>query len=622
MIKLSEKPLGALDRIAGVDAMGNIRLQPIVATAVSVASLPLPADLAWFQTAGYHSPGDGGAAVYVRSNAIAHLRSADGGSWKVASDVANVRMFGARGDGSDDTAAIEAAHAHAVASSSAAGVLPPGLLGSTAAALHFPAGHYVYRGEGLAQDGGNVVVTGSPGGTVIDIASDVYFLSASGIIWNTYVAHLGVRGGKGAFRFGNTKQNVAGMQVFENCRFIDYSECAIGNNSSDHPYLKVRNCMFFGHKNGGTIGIAWGGNLDSLSIEDCSFMLNRYHLKLGPRLSGSINIDKNDFISFRKGVRAADIWILPAPTEVNAGTGFIIDRNKFGNENLLPDESRILIAKEDPESGPDRLSRHHSEEWVGGSPTVRGLSISRNRIDGISGMSSAFIRSYVDNVDAVECTDNYFGGGIHRMLCEFMAPAEIETTPRRAPPRWVVSLNAFSQPFTRAIANRPVGLTLDPFTVMPGIPSLFQPGPERSDRVDLLRPGSAMRLLAVKPDPSNSLTFASGAPAGTKLIEGMAYVTLDKVTSDRTSWVTLAVRSASDDSVRLTLEIMNPSRKARALLRTFLAAGAESFSVPFVFPFDGGGWQLTLTIRPKPDGTRPPVAIDRLLVYHASQVAG
>lgn len=67
----------------------------------------------YFRTAGYHVPGDGGGAVYVRVAEepagiprAAAGQSADGAWWRLAEASVDLRMLGARGDASADSTAI------------------------------------------------------------------------------------------------------------------------------------------------------------------------------------------------------------------------------------------------------------------------------------------------------------------------------------------------------------------------------------------------------------------------------------------------------------------------------------------------------------------------------------
>ncbi len=622
MAKLSDKPTATLAALVGLDEGGNVRSMPVIDTAVSVKRISLPADLAWFQTAGYHRPADGGAARYVRTDSAGHLVSADGARWRVSELEPNVRMFGAVGDGvADDTDAIEAAHAYTTRSRypAAKGIIN---LMETGMPLYFPPGRYRYSGAGLVQEGGNVVLLGVAGSTTIQIDADVYFLTANGIILNSRVSSLNFVGGRGAVTYTNTGANVTGAHLFEDCNFADYSVCAIGNNSTDHPYLKVRTCFFYGSTAGGTIGIAWGGYLDSVTIEDCSFLLNAYHLKLGPRIGGSVNITKNDFLAFRKNIRAADIWFVPSVMDVNSGAGIVIAQNKFGNENLSPDQPRILIAPDGDETL-DRPARRPSEAWTEDKAFIRGIVLRENRFDGVSKMTAPIIRSFTPSVNALECTRNYFGGGIHTYLCEFMSADPTIRPNGPSDPKWIVELSAFSVPFSRDISNRAVGITLDPLAMMPSAPSALA-HPSSSDDFDFVpllqidRGRTAAVALSAAAKPSADGAAVAGAAASGNRGTPALDEELDAVASGRASWLDLDVRSLDMDApASFSIQINHSDTRITALRRR-ARAGSEwrRIRIPFVFPDAGSatGWRLVL----RPTRASPALQLAHARVYHGN----
>ena len=231
---------------------------------------------------------------------------------------ANVRDFGAKGDGhSDDTAAIEAAWRTVCnvrkPEYHGKGPSPRWYAGVNEPALYFPPGVYVYKGEGLKSDDAQLwhIKGDGPNQARIEVAGEVYFLTC-GRIESTIFEGLTLVGGKGAFRSTWTKNMVGGRHIFRDCYFVDYSECAIGNNADDSPYLSVEDCIFYGRAKSPSIGIAWGGYFDDGQIARCDFEQNKYHLKLGDRLSGNMQIGpRNSFISFGGTKKEADIWLVP-----------------------------------------------------------------------------------------------------------------------------------------------------------------------------------------------------------------------------------------------------------------------------------------------------------------------
>lgn len=104
-------PFSSYDRAVRLPANGFIdRDYPVLAEAWSAE---IHQHVGYFRTAGYHAPGDGGGAVYVRAveepagiPTAAAGRSADGAWWRLAEASVDLRMLGARGDASEDSTAI------------------------------------------------------------------------------------------------------------------------------------------------------------------------------------------------------------------------------------------------------------------------------------------------------------------------------------------------------------------------------------------------------------------------------------------------------------------------------------------------------------------------------------
>ncbi len=104
-------PFSSYDRTVRLPANGFIdRDYPVLAEAWSAE---IHQHVNYFRTAGYHAPGDGGGAVYVRAAEepagiprAAAGQSADGAWWRLAEASVDLRMLGARGDASADSTAI------------------------------------------------------------------------------------------------------------------------------------------------------------------------------------------------------------------------------------------------------------------------------------------------------------------------------------------------------------------------------------------------------------------------------------------------------------------------------------------------------------------------------------
>jgi len=263
-----------------------------------------------------------------------------------------------------------------------------------------------------------------PGTVIIRIPAEQYFLTVAGHVNAVQVDGITFVGGKGAFRFTHTGNNVNLLQSFTRNVFLNYTECAISNEANDHPYLRVRDNVFLGAKDAHTVGVAWGGYLDQGVIEDNAFLQNAYHVKLGPYLSSTMLVRHNDFINWGGPVNRtqADVWILPNITDhygVNSGFGITITENKFGNENQSPDAPRILIANEDPASGPDRATRRPAGDDHG---IVSQLVITGNLFSGGGNLTSPIMRSAISELRNMEWRSNKMGGSPHTAILQWTNP--------------------------------------------------------------------------------------------------------------------------------------------------------------------------------------------------------
>jgi len=293
----------------------------------------------------------------------------------------------------------------------------------------------IYDAGGLTLPAGNGstavrLVARIPGTVIIRIPPGQYFLTVEGQTNAVQIDGLTFVGGKGAFRFTHQGNNVNLIQSFTRNVFINYTECAISNAANDHPYLRVRDNVFMGAGGAHTIGIAWGGYLDQGVIEDNAFLQNAYHVKLGPRLSSTMLVRHNDFINWGGPINRtkADVWILPNisdPHGVNSGLGFTITENKFGNENQSLDAPRILIANEDPATGPDRATRQPAKDDHG---YVSELLITNNMFNGGGTITAPILRSYIGELRNVDWRGNKFGGSPHTAILEWANPRQSSYT--------------------------------------------------------------------------------------------------------------------------------------------------------------------------------------------------
>jgi hypothetical protein len=364
-------------------------------------------------------------------------------------------LTGAVGDGvADDTAAIEAAFAYSFLTATQ----PVGVQMGWAynqQAVFFPFGTYIYSGAGVnVPTTKNLIVLSDPNTATIKITSDVNLFTVSGLALNTYCSGLHILGGRGFCQYTNTSGNVAGMYVFEDIKFDAYTVCAVSNESNDQPYFKFLRCMFMGVATGETIGVAIGGYIDGAEFSNCAFLRNKYHLKIGPRISGNVLVDHCDFIAWTPGLREADIWFVPnAEGPSAAGVGTVVCNSKFGPENASTDKPRLLFANESTTGS--RGSKHHVTTDGG---FINGITFSNNLFFTNGPLTTAMAKSFVTKVANIIFATNQYKGGDYTYLCEFVnifTDSDSDWDYRT----WNIDVDvtAIGAPFA-AISNTPIGI--------------------------------------------------------------------------------------------------------------------------------------------------------------------
>lgn len=320
----------------------------------------------------------------------------------------DVRWFGAVGDGiTDDTTAIENAWDYVMeitTGSALAGEIAWMTVGGPV--LYFPVGDYLYTGTGLVDPAGTTTMLNvegdGPMATRIRIPDDVYFISMANIGMGS-IEGIHFYGGKGAIRQSGTGINVRGKFVIRNNMFVRYSECAVGFNSSDYPYITIEDNFFYGKvvDPPTSIGIAITDAGAGINIQRNNFTYDKYHIKVTEGGASGTYINNNDFIRLQSATNVmTDIWIVPRATAVNAGTGLTIKTNKFGNEHLGNNDFRILVADEDA-IGSDNLTKHHVATTSTGFWS--GAFLLDNTFSGASGLATPIIYSTTPNI-----FDTYF----------------------------------------------------------------------------------------------------------------------------------------------------------------------------------------------------------------------
>ena len=367
-----------------------------------------------------------GAALAPIANPMAPPSKADS---EPASSITltNVREFGAVGDGTtDDTTAIEDAFA-------AAG--PTGT-------LFFPPGTYRYSGLGLNSAYSPAIIGAANTSTTIALGPLSYFLNYTGFLPSLLLSEIKFEGGKGAIKHSHTGINVAGQYLVQNCQFMDYTECAIATESVDMPYWRIRDCVFASANTTASIGVALAPGTDQCVIDSCSFLRNRVHIKA--RRGNNFHITRTDLLQFSQdnsGGPRASVWITPDLSPVNAGTGLTITGCKFGNENLMPGDFRILYADEQPGASNGAMFPELGQD---STKHVAGHNIAQNAFYGVGDSSHPIIYSTTPNIRSIQVHNNVLGGGQPSYVIQFRNPPVV-------PDR--ITSNSLFGPFTGVVAT-------------------------------------------------------------------------------------------------------------------------------------------------------------------------
>lgn len=542
-------------------------------------------------------------------------------------------LFGVRGDGHSpdaDQRSLSDALAAVERSSRYVAGIDSSYWGHPQDAIFLPPGTYDAGDLRLAGRGPNAALTiwAQPGSVVIRIPEDEYLFVCDGPINWFHAFGITFAGGKGVLHHRYTGGNVAGQIEFDHCVFDNYSQCAIGNNADDAPYLRVRDCSFMARAKSAAIGIAWGGLSDNCIIEGNAFLRNRYHVKLGPRFGGNAHVIRNDFLSWGNIDRVADLWLVPDSTPGGWGTlsgwGTIIASNKFGNENLRAQDARILIAIEGP--GADRQTRYHSDTFVPGGPQgafVSGVSILNSAVTANGATAAPFIRSYIAEVRRLHYAGNQHIGGRYTWLCEFMGQRVADY----ANMNWSLDIDEpAGSPFQCGIANSPVGPYPDPS------------GSLGADEEARLEPSggddTSFRELARADRPADFLTFAGALAKPVADAKGReravdvttpgegagVYLPLADPVAGRQSRLAVDIRGSTGAGVKaVTVEVFNAAQGITAHTATFLlGTDWRRLRIPFTLPAGpAGSWQLR--VRPAPGSAAGSFRVARAYVYHGRE---
>jgi hypothetical protein len=568
-------------------------------------------------------------------------------------EVGSLKAYGAVGDGASsaaDTSAFSAAIADSDSSRTAIpqawmgwntyqdmALIPPGI---------YDAGDFDTASRNI------ILVAAVPHTVVIRIPDNQYFIEATSLTDNVYVHGIHFVGGKGAFRSSRTSGNVRGYHVFQNCIFDNYTECAIQNSAPDHPYLRVIDNMFGGKSGFPTIGVAWGGYMDNCVIKGNTFLRDLYNIKIGggtSALSGSFHIEANDFITLlgRDGSNNilpeedqtywdANIWFVPCKIAggfgVNTGQAARVAYNKFGNENQVLGNPRILFAPElqaDIDAGKARGAVMPDKTWTvtttnpsGADFThiFTGLIFEGNRIASGSPQTGPFMRSYVPELRSFRWEgDNKFDGDEHTYCIEFMGAR----TPSYVNTDWDITLcsdgtAAIGSPFQERFSNYPLGPIRDPNGLIPQDPMALMPGVVSDDvNYQLIRDMTVSANWSVTNATKATYANAYGASEGIEITltasDGSTNTTLAAMPTNKLAWCQMVLSAALSNSVNsVTVDVRNfVTNKVVARRRIDLNTERTQVLFPFVTPDDGtANWQVKVSSDDYTAGTRTSFRVE------------
>ena len=195
-------------------------------------------------------------------------------------------------------------------------------------------------------DVANAVLVGVPRKTVIQVEGEALLstsrawesLHASGI--NFVAVGSGVRN---FLRCTFTGIDVSSKKVIKDCEFRGHTRAAVSCAQYDNPYVIVDRCQFVGANMTTSSGVALAGNMDGSRIRDCDFLIGKHGVIVG-QAGITMEITGCDFVHFGPGTDRTNVWAIPHDNYVNAGHGFQITDNKFGNENLDASDYRVVFA--------------------------------------------------------------------------------------------------------------------------------------------------------------------------------------------------------------------------------------------------------------------------------------
>ena len=395
-------------------------LPNIIANGDTIDAVPVMADFNWIvnevnANAANASlvPTSAALAASSGSSLVGFLPSGTGAVAETAQtklrEVVSVKDFGAIGDGiADDTAAITAAFNYAQIQTFASFAGNPNPL--VTCTLYFPPGRYIFNGPALNYSTNQSIAFEGAGRQVtqIMIKSGIYFVESTHFLYSADVRGINFNGGLGAFHQNSASANVAGDYVFEDNGFYNYTQCAIGSESSDNPYWKVKRNTFYGTNT--SIGVCTPSLPDGSIISENDFQQNAFDIKTCAD-NPNLEIFKNTFIRMASGGGSpvlTNIWLVPGSQTIG-GVGTRITHNQFGNENLNAADYRILIADEDTGTGTNHVT--YQPKLSVSTGTLSSVVITENIVGGIAS-ANALIISWTPNLYGFTVRNKNYGSDV------------------------------------------------------------------------------------------------------------------------------------------------------------------------------------------------------------------
>jgi hypothetical protein len=319
-----------------------------------------------------------------------------------ANTVFNVKDYGAVGYPTDDTAAITAAWAAALAAG---------------APLIFPAGAWVYNGAGLDPGGLSFpfIIRGAGRSTSIVLGATSYLIDSAAPLPELQLSDMTIFGGYGAVRSTSTSTaTTATLRSVERVFFHEYTKAAISHSSSDCPDWQIKGCTFWADETSTTsMGVAMAGLTDSVSIVECEFRHDRVHVKLGDG-GNNAHINRCAFLRYdtaRPGSHPiVDVWVVPTSGPGVYGEGLTLTDNKFGNENLTAGDWRVVYAGEGAGTNFGDRFPDLATNLTTDTPRISGHVYTGNVLHGTTGINPPFVRSMTAAINGVHIGPMIVGG--------------------------------------------------------------------------------------------------------------------------------------------------------------------------------------------------------------------